>query len=56
MAKNCGKPEDYFLKIIHEKGHTDWYLTPKEAKKHNLVNHIKVPSYQCDVVVQMNFG
>lgn len=55
MAKNCGKGEDYFLDIIHEKGHTDWFLTPKEAKKHNLVNHIKVPEMHVDVVVNMLF-
>jgi len=36
MAKNCGKPADYFLKLIHEKNHADWYLTPAEAKRHNL--------------------
>jgi len=55
MAKNCGKDENYFLDIIHEKGHTDWYLTPKEAKKHNLVNHIKVPEMHVDVKVEMHF-
>lgn len=56
MAKNCGKADDYFLDIIHEKGHTDWYLTPKEAKKHNLVNHIKVPEMHIDVGVSISFG
>lgn len=55
MAKNCGKDEDYFLDIIHEKGHTDWYLTPKEAKKHNLVNYIKVPEMRVDVKVEISF-
>jgi ATP-dependent Clp endopeptidase proteolytic subunit ClpP len=55
MAKNCGKPKDYFLKIIHEHGHADWFLTPKEAKKHNLANHLRVPEYHVNVSVSMSF-
>lgn len=56
MAKNCGKDDDYFLDIIHEKGHTDWYLTPKEAKKYNLVNCIKIPEMKVDVKVDVSFS
>ena len=26
MAKNCGHHEEYFLDIIHEKGHADWFF------------------------------
>lgn len=43
MAENCGKPKNYFLSKLKEKGNTDWYLTAAEAKKHNLVNHVKIP-------------
>ena len=43
MAQNCGKRKNYFLDLIHEKGHADWFLDADEAVKHNLANHIKVP-------------
>ena len=26
MARNCGKKDDYFLKLVHKKGHADWFL------------------------------
>lgn len=40
MAKNCGKKEDYFLDLVHDKGHADWYLTPEDCVKHGLANKI----------------
>ena len=53
LAKNCKKKDDYFLDIIHEHGHADWYLTAKEAKKHNFCSHIRIPTYQVSVNVEM---
>ena len=55
MAQNCGKPDDYFLKIADKKKHADWYLDAKEAKKHNLVNHLRVPSFNVKVSVDIEF-
>jgi ATP-dependent Clp protease protease subunit len=49
MARNCGKPADYFLKLVHEKGHADWYLDAQEAKSHNLVNELRLPTLTCKV-------
>lgn len=46
MAVNCGHPKNYFLDIIHEKAHAEWYLDAKEAKKHKIVNHVRVPSFK----------
>lgn len=43
MAINCGKDKDYFTKIIHDKGHADWFLDAEEAKVHNLIDEIRVP-------------
>jgi len=51
MARNCGKPADYFLKIVHEKGHADWYLDAEEAKSHNLANELRIPTLRCKVDV-----
>lgn len=56
MAKNCGQEDDYFLKILHEKSHAEWYLTAAEAKKHRIVNHVKVPEFKVSVKVDIAFG
>ena len=39
MARNCGKKDDYFMKIVDKKKHADWFLDSEEAKKHGMVNH-----------------
>lgn len=56
MANNCGKDSEYFLKIVHEKSHADWFLDAEEAKKHNIVNHLRVPRMKLDFKVDVTFG
>tara|TARA_Y100000310_G_scaffold202477_1_gene202660 strand:+ start:3947 stop:4549 length:603 start_codon:yes stop_codon:yes gene_type:complete len=55
MATNCGKKEDYFLDLIHEKSHADWFLDAAEAKTHNLANQIRVPKFNVTVNVNIDF-
>lgn len=56
MAKNCGhKSAEYFTDILHEKSHAEWYLTPQEAKKHNIVNQIRIPRFSVKVSVDISF-
>ena len=55
MAENCGKPSDYFLKIVDQKKHADWFLDAEEAKKHNIVNHLRIPSLRTRVTVDIDF-
>ena len=55
MAKNCGHHEDYFLDIVHEKGHADWFLDAKECQRHKLANKLKVPEMKIGVKVQFEF-
>lgn len=54
MAKNCKQPQDYFLDIIHDKAHAEWYLDAKEAKKHKIVNHVKIPNFKINVDVSID--
>jgi ATP-dependent Clp endopeptidase proteolytic subunit ClpP len=56
MAKNCGHSADYFSDIIHEKNHANWYLTAKQAKEHNLANHIGIPVLKVDISVSMELA
>ena len=55
MAQNCGKKDDYFMKIVDKKKHADWFLDAKEAKKHGLANHIRIPKINISVNVDIDF-
>lgn len=53
MARNCGKKDDYFMKLIDSKKHADWFLDATEAKKHNLANHLRIPTMSINVNVDI---
>lgn len=53
MAKNCGHPAKYFLNLVHQRGHADWYLDAREAKKHDLVSHLRLPTLYVDIDVKI---
>jgi len=53
MATNCGKKDDYFMKIVDKKKHADWFLDAEEAKEHNLVQHLRVPNLKGTVSVNI---
>jgi len=55
MAQNCGKKDDYFLKLVDKKKHADWFLDAEECLKHNLANHIRVPKISVNVDVSIDF-
>ena len=55
MARNCGKKDDYFLKLVHKKGHADWFLDADDAKKHGLANQLRVPKFNISVDVEIEF-
>lgn len=55
MSKNCGKRKNYFLDLIHEKGHADWFLDVDAALKHNLANHSHIPSLKIRTDVKFKF-
>tara|TARA_B100001123_G_C14809963_1_gene827886 strand:- start:47 stop:652 length:606 start_codon:yes stop_codon:yes gene_type:complete len=55
MAENCGHNKDYFLDIVHEKGHADWFLDADECKKHNLANHLHVPEFKIETKIKFDF-
>lgn len=55
MAENCGHHKDYFLDIVHEKGHADWFLEGDACKKHNLANHLHVPELKIRATIDFEF-
>jgi ATP-dependent Clp protease protease subunit len=56
MARNCGKKDDYFKKKVFNKKHADWFMDAPEAKKHGIVNHLRVPKLNIKVEVDIDFG
>mgnify|MGYP003648401222 CR=1 FL=1 len=55
MSRNCGKKDDYFKKKVFNKKHADWFMDAQEAKKHGLVNHLRVPKLNIKVNVDIDF-
>tara|TARA_Y100000592_G_scaffold25630_1_gene40439 strand:- start:2755 stop:3357 length:603 start_codon:yes stop_codon:yes gene_type:complete len=55
MARNCGKKDDYFKKKVFNKKHADWFMDAQEAKRHGLVNHLRVPKLSIKVDVDIDF-
>ena len=55
MARNCGKKDDYFKKKVFSKKHADWFMDSVEAKKHGIVNHLRVPKFHISVGVDIDF-
>jgi len=55
MAENCGHHTDYFLDIVHDKGHSDWFLEYDECLKHNLANHNYIPDFTVSIQVKFSF-
>ena len=56
MATNCSQPEEYFLDLVHEKGHADWFLDAEECRSHNMANHLRVPSLKISAEIKFKFG
>lgn len=53
MAKQCGKPKDYFTELMFSKGNADLFLNAKEAKKHKICDHIRIPSLKTTISVKI---
>jgi len=51
MSTNCGHDKNYFKDQIEQRSNADWYLTPQEARRHNLVNQVKVPTFKTSISV-----
>jgi ATP-dependent Clp protease protease subunit len=55
LSVNCGHPKDYVHKIMNAKKNTDWFLNPREAKKHNIINEIRIPEFHIEVTSKVEF-
>ena len=53
MARNCGKPDEFFLKRLKKRDRADWYLDSEKCKKYNMANHFLVPTLKIDIGVKI---
>lgn len=56
LADKCNQDPSYFFDLIHEKKHADWFLNASQAKKHNLVDHIRLPKMNIKIAVEWNLN
>jgi len=56
MADCCDQNPEYFLDLVHEKNHADWFLSAHQAKKHNIVDHIRLPKMTIKIDVDWDFN
>lgn len=55
VSKQLGHNADYISDLIRDNRHADWFLTAKDAKKHNIANHLRVPCFEVDITLNVNF-
>jgi ATP-dependent Clp protease protease subunit len=56
LARHIGKDPEYILAKIKEKNHLDWFLTAQQAKKLGIVNHLRLPTLEVNVNLEINIG
>ena len=57
VAKHLGHKDTYLLDMIKkEHNHVDWYMDSKEAKKHKIANHLRVPKFEVKLELDIKFG
>lgn len=56
ISKHLGHDADYLSRLIRENCHMDWYLTAKDARKHNIANVLKVPRFEIQVSLNVTFN
>lgn len=55
VSKHLGHPSSYISDLVWENRHADWYLNAKEAKKHNIANHLRIPKFEVEVSLKVTF-
>lgn len=54
-AKNVGKPESFFTKLLKDKNNSDLYMTAEQAIAHGIANKIGIPKFTLDVKYEIGF-
>lgn len=52
LDSRCNQKSGYFESLLKDNENADLYLTPKQAKKHNLIDKVKTPTIQVTAEVK----
>ena len=53
MEQRIGKRKGHLWRLAQKNARADLYLTPEEAVKHGIADHIKVPTFKTTVTVEV---
>jgi ATP-dependent protease ClpP protease subunit len=51
LAKNAGKPKNFFKNLVKKKNNADFFLSADECLKLGLIDNIGVPEFTMDVKI-----
>lgn len=54
IDKGIGKPDGYTTELVQARNRTDWFLSPKKALELGYANHIRVPTLNVRVKVEIS--
>lgn len=54
MSIHLGHEPGYIGRLIKDHNHVDWFLTAKEAKKHKIANHLRIPDLNVNLKVSFS--
>jgi hypothetical protein len=55
LDNNCEQESGYFDKLVFNRGRADWYINPEDCKKHNLIDHIGIPTFKYSIKINQEF-
>lgn len=55
LSEHLGHKATYIEELIKKHNHADWYLSAKQAQKHNLANHLFVPKFEIEIKLDFKF-
>jgi ATP-dependent protease ClpP protease subunit len=56
LARECGRPKDYFRRLLHKHAHADVYLTPRQCLTHGIADVIGLPELRVTVSVAFDLN
>lgn len=49
LDRQCDQAPGYFAEQVHNNGHADLYWTANQARRHRLIDHVRIPKFTVDV-------
>lgn len=56
VSRHLGHDQNYIGELIKQNRHADWYLTAKDAKKYNIANHLRIPNFEVEISLRVEFS